>query len=197
MSESKVTESKAPPCSPGIRFTMMSSNLISLCAFIMFLLPYKGAQTMAYGALIFSVLIQAFVIIRSVSLRNRGKNEGLRSLIGEVMGNSLPPIFLIFQLVLLILLYSSHKDIMSDKDASGNLPPMLSRYNAGAFGFAMTQVVLLYVYTKKMIRGGSHSLPMMKYIEEAMAPGFVVLGALTLLYTGLLYVVLIKFITDG
>ena len=34
MSESKVTESKAPPCSPGIRFTMMSSNLISLCALI-------------------------------------------------------------------------------------------------------------------------------------------------------------------
>ena len=48
---------------------------------------------------------------------------------------------------------------MSDKDASGNLPPMLARYNAAAFSFAMTQVALLYVYTKKMIRGGSHSLP--------------------------------------
>jgi hypothetical protein len=185
------------PCSPGIKLTMMISNLISLCAFMMFFLPYKGAQSVAYGALIFSVLIQGFVIIRSVSLRNRGKHEGMRTLIAEVTSNSMPPIFIIFQLVLLIMLYSSHKDIMADKDASGNLPPMLARYNAAAFSFAMTQVALLYFYTKKMIRGGAHPLPLMKYIEGAMDPGFIVLGAFTLLYTGLLYVVLIKFITDG
>jgi len=185
------------PCSPGIKLTMMISNLISLCAFMMFFLPYKGAQSVAYGALIFAVLIQGFVIIRSVSLRNRGKKEGMLSLIADVTSNVLPPIFLIFQLVLLIMLYSSHKDIMADKDASGNLPPMLSRYNAAAFGFAMSQVALLYFYTSKMIRGGAHPLPLMKYMEAALDPGFIVLGALTLLYTGLLYVVLIKFITDG
>ena len=119
------------------------------------------------------------------------------SLIADVTSNVLPPIFLIFQLVLLIMLYSSHKDIMADKDASGNLPPMLSRYNAAAFGFAMSQVALLYFYTSKMIRGGAQPLPLMKYMEASRDPGFIVLGALTLLYTGLLYVVLIKFITDG
>ena len=185
------------PCSSGIKLTMMISNLISLCAFMIFFLPYKGAQSMAYGTLIFSVLIQGFVIIRSVSLRNRGKEEGIRSLIAEVTSNTMPPIFIILQLVILIMLYSSNKDIMSDKDASGNLPPMLARYNAAAFGFAMTQVALLYINKKKMIRGGTHAYPLMKYIEEAMVPGFIVLGSFTLLYTGLLYVVLIKFITDG
>jgi len=184
-------------CGSGIKLTMMISNLISVCAFMIFFLPYKGAQTMAYGTLVFSVLIQSFVIIRSVSLRNRGKKEGMHALLTEVTGNSMPPIFIIFQLVLLIFLYSSNKDIMADNDESGNLPPMLSRYNAAAFSFAMAQVALLYIYTKKMIRGGSHTFPLMKFIEEAMVPGFIVLGSFTLLYTGLLYVVLIKYITDG
>ena len=104
---------------------------------------------------------------------------------------------MIFQMDLLYLLYRSHSDAMSAKDASGNLPPMLVRYNGAAFGFVITQIVLLYFYTSKMVRGGAHPNPVMKYVELAAVPGFVCLGALTLLYTGLLSVTIVRYITDG
>ena len=180
-----------------LKITMKIGNLIALVAFIIFFVPYPGAQMTTYSLLILSALISSFIIERSVSLRNRGKHKSFLKLLILVSQNLIPPLFVIFQMVLLYLLFRSHSDVMSAKDASGNLPPMLVRYNGAAFGFVITQIVLLYFYTTKMVRGGAHPNPVMTYVELAAVPGFVCLGALTLLYTALLYVTIVRYITDG
>ena len=86
---------------------------------------------------------------------------------------------------------------MEAKDASGNLPAMLTTYNYASFAFVTAQVLLLYVYTTKQLKREKGSHPVIKAIETAMVPMFGTLGSIASLFIGLLYMVITRYITDG
>ena len=180
-----------------LKTTLMIGNIIAAVGFFIYFIPYQGSQITAYSLFILYSLINAFAIERMVSLRNRGKGKNVGKLFLSVLANLTPALFLILQLVLVIWLWSTHSDIVKSKDASGNLPPVLTTYDHSVFAFLIAQLVALQVYTKRYVRGGLHPSEVLRYVEEAIPPAFITLGSLCLFFIGLLYTVITRFLTDG
>ena len=142
-------------------------------------------------------VLDSFLIEEEISQIYRDKGKNMLSLIKLVIQYIIPPMFVMIQAGLLLSIFSQHSDVMQEKDASGNLPGILSTYNTGSFIALLLEMILLYIYTAKILRGGDHPNKVVKMVEKALVPGFVTLGTIGLLFIGLLYNTIVNFLTDG
>jgi hypothetical protein len=178
-------------------FSLTIGAVITLVGFIVFWLPYLGAQKATYVLFFGAGLLYTFLIQESISWEYRDKKKNILKLAFLVAQHALPPIMVMAQSAILVSIFAKHSDAMEDKDASGNLPPILSTYNTAAFVVLMIEMALLYVYTSKVLREGEHPSPVIRMIEKALTPGFIALGSLGLLFIALLYTTITRFLTDG
>ena len=168
-------------------FSLTIGAVITLVGFIVFWLPYLGAQKATYGLFFGAGLLYTFLIQESVSQEYRDKKKNILKLAFLVAQHALPPIMVMAQSAILVSIFAKHSDAMEDKDASGNLPPILTTYNTAAFVVLMIEMALLYVYTSKVLREGEHPSAVMRMVEKALTPGFI----------ALLYTTITRFLTDG
>ena len=108
-----------------------------------------------------------------------------------------PPLFIMIQAAILFLIFNKHGNAMKDKDASGNLPPILTTYNRATFIVFIAEMLALHVYTAKVMREGEHPSRLLKMMEAVLIPAFFALGTLGCFYIGLLYTVITRYLTDG
>jgi len=183
-------------------FSVKIGGILSIIGAFIFFVPFKGAQKTTYALFFLTGLLYSFLIQEALSWEYRGKFTGNRAkdmlklslLIG---GHIVPTLFVMAQGVTLFLIFRKHESAMEDKDASGNLPPILKTYNNATFTIFVTEMILLYLYTSKVLRDAEHPSDLMKMIEKALMPGFVALGTLGCLFIGLLYTVITRYLTDG
>ena len=176
--------------------SLMIGYVITFLGFIIFFIPFEGAQRAAYGLFLLAGLLYAFLLEENISRTYRGK-AGWLVLLKEVFKNATPPLFVMVQAGLLFSIFSNYSSVMEEKDASGNLPGILVTYNYTSFAIMMVEMVFLGIYAGKIIRGGFHPNPLIKMIEAMMIPAFIALGTLGIFYTGLLYTVITHYLTDG
>jgi hypothetical protein len=178
-------------------FSLTIGIVITLVGFVVFWLPYLGAQKATYSLFFIAGLLYTFLIQESISQEYRDKKKNFLKLTFLVAQHALPPIMVMAQSAILVSIFAKHSDAMEDKDASGNLPGILTAYNTAAFVVLMIEMALLYVYTSKVLREGEHPSAVMRMVEKALTPGFIALGSLGLLFIGLLYTTITRFLTDG
>jgi len=175
----------------------MVSGIITLVGLCIFFVPFHGAQSATYGLFLLGGVLNSFLIEEEISQIYRDKGKNMFSLGKLVIQYIIPPMFVMIQAGLLLSIFSQHSDVMQDKDASGNLPGILSTYNTGSFIALLLEMALLQIYTAKILRGGDHPNKVVKMVEKALVPGFVTLGTIGLLFIGLLYNTIVNFLTDG
>ena len=178
-------------------FSLTIGAVITLVGFVVFWLPYFGAQKATYGLFLLAGLLYTFLIQESISWEYRNSGKNILKLAFLVVQHALPPIAVMAQAVLLFKIFATHSDAMEDKDASGNLPPILTTYNTAAFVVLIIEMGLLYIYTSKVLREGQHPSAVIRMVEKALTPAFIALGSLGLLFIALLYTTITRFLTDG
>ena len=175
---------------------LKAANMITFVGFIVFLIPYAGSLKATYGLFLLSSLVFCLMIQRAVSIKNRGKKK-IGALLLSILINVSPVIFVMSQLIV-ILSILKNTNIMDMRDPSGNLPDMLSHYKNASFSLIFVQMILLSIWTNTLIRGKNvKAHAYLSPIEDNILPIFIILGVLSTLFIGLLYVVLTRFITDG
>lgn len=178
-----------------LRITTMISIVITIIGFVIFFIPYNGSQVTAYSLYLLASIIFFFLVTQSTTNTLRGK--GMLEIVITIFKNTAPLLFVMIQVCILLAIFINHGEVMEAKDASGNLPAMLTTYNYASFVFVTFQVLLLYVYTSKQLKQEKGSHPVIKAIETAMVPMFGTLGSISSLFIGLLYMVITRYITDG
>ena len=178
-------------------FSVKIGWMLSLIGIFIFFVPFPGAQKTAYGLFFLTGLLYTFLIQESISWEYRGKGKNMLKLVFLIATHVMPPLFVMIQAALLFLIFNKHGQAMEDKDASGNLPPVLTTYNRAAFIVFICEMIALHVYTGKVLREGEHPSHFLKAVEEALIPAFIVLGTLGCFFIGLLYTVITRYLTDG
>jgi hypothetical protein len=178
-------------------FSVKIGWMISLIGVFIFFVPFPGAQKTAYGLFFLTGLLYTFLIQESISWEYRGKGKNMLKLVILIATHITPPLFVMAQAAILFLIFNKHGNAMEDKDASGNLPPILTTYNRAAFIIFITEMLALHVYVGKVMREGEHPSRLLKTMEDALIPAFLALGTLGCLFIGLLYTVITRYLTDG
>ena len=178
-------------------FSVKIGWVLSLIGIFIFPLQIAGAQKTTYALFFLTGLLYTFLIQESISWEYRDKKKNMVKLVFFIAMHVMPPLFIMIQAVILFLIFSKHGKAMEDKDASGNLPPILTTYNRATFIILITEMIALHIYTAKVLREGEHPSVLLKTVEKALVPGFIALGTLACLFIGLLYTVITRYLTDG
>ena len=178
-------------------FSVKIGWMISLIGLFIFFIPFPGAQKTAYGLFFLTGLLYTFLIQESISWEYRGKGKNMFKLVILIVTHITPPLFIMIQAAILFLIFNKHGNAMKDKDASGNLPPILTTYNRATFIVFIAEMLALHVYTAKVMREGEHPSRLLKMMEAVLIPGFFALGTLGCFFIGLLYTVITRYLTDG
>lgn len=179
------------------KMSLMIGHVITALGFVVFFIPFEGAQQAAYGLFLLTGLLYTFLVEEGISGKYRGKGNSALSLLKTVISYVIPPLFVMIQAGLLFGIFSKYSNVMEQKDASDNLPGMLVAYNRTAFAIMMAEMILLGVYAGKVIRGAAHSNTIIRFMEKAIIPAFIGLGTLGIFYICLLYTVITRYLTDG
>lgn len=178
-------------------FSIKIGWVLSLIGVFIYFVPFPGAQKTAYALFFLTGLLYTFLIQEGISWEYRGKGKHMLKLAMLIFTHVTPPLFVMIQAALLFLIFNTHGKAMEDKDASGNLPPILTTYNHASFIVFIFEMFALHIYTAKVLRGTLHPNPILKAMEQAFIPAFLVLGTLGCFYIGLLYTVITRYLTDG
>lgn len=181
----------------GSNISLMIGAVITLTGLIIFFVPFKGAQKAAYGLYLLAGFLYTFLIEESISGKWRKTDKNALTLITNIFMIILPALLVMIQTTLLFIIFSKHGDVMEEKDASGNLPGILTTYNIASFVVILFEMIALFVYASKVVRGKSHPSEIIRAIEQTLTPLFIGLGSLGFLFIGLLYTVITRYITDG
>ena len=123
--------------------SLMVSAIITLVGLSIFFVPFQGAQSATYGLFLLAGMLDSFLIEEEVSKIYRDKGKNIFSLTKLVIQYVIPPMFVMIQAGLLLSIFSQHSDVMQEKDASGNLPGILTTYNTGSFISLIMEMILL------------------------------------------------------
>ena len=170
---------------------------MTVVGIITFLIQAQGAQQAAYGLFLVTGLLYSFLIEERISGEIRDEGKGLFFMLKIMIKNILPPLIVMVQTALLLSMYSTYSHVLGHKDASGNMPGILKAYSGVSFTTVMFEMILLHIYTAKILRGGAHPNKVIKMAEKAMIPAFIGLGVLGFGFTSLLYMVITHYLTDG